>query len=125
MLAMLVIASTVSWTVAKHKCMGRVMDIALFVDADSCGMDAALGMLDGEDQENHCCDDESVTLKGQDDLKLSFSDFEFGQPFFAYKLPTYCPVFYANADQIQLPVTYHAPPGPKNHLFILHQVFLI
>ncbi|WP_235856455.1 HYC_CC_PP family protein [Flagellimonas oceanensis] len=30
LMALLVLASTVSWTVDKHICMGRVMDISLF-----------------------------------------------------------------------------------------------
>lgn len=40
-LAVMTVLSTVSWTVDKHLCMGRVMDVALFGKADECGMGQA------------------------------------------------------------------------------------
>jgi hypothetical protein len=35
-MAMLLLLSTVSWTIEKHTCMGRVMDVALFAKAQDC-----------------------------------------------------------------------------------------
>lgn len=66
-MALLVLLSTVSWTVEKHLCMGRVMDVALFGHAEDCGMETNLAAFGETD--NHCCEDESFTLEGQDDLK--------------------------------------------------------
>lgn len=74
LMALLVLASTVSWTVDKHICMGRVMDISFFAHADDCGMDM--------DMETSCCDDESFTVQGQDDLKISFENFDLDQQVF-------------------------------------------
>lgn len=73
-MAILLLASTVSWTVDKHICMGRVMDISLFTHADDCGMDM--------DMEKSCCDDETFTVQGQDDLKISFENFNLDQQVF-------------------------------------------
>ena len=62
-MALLVLVSTVSWTVDKHLCMGRVMDISFFADAESCGMEKAAALMEKK-MENHCCGDETFTILG-------------------------------------------------------------
>ena len=52
-MAVLVLFSTVSWTIEKHICMGRVMDVALFSKDQDCGMEAAMLMMEEDSDENH------------------------------------------------------------------------
>src|SRR5690606_5816863 len=76
LMALLVLASTISWTVDKHLCMGRVLDISLFSHAEACGMEGNDSRSKGEDPRNGCCDDERFTLVGQDVLKHSWKDLD-------------------------------------------------
>lgn len=123
-LALLVLLSTVSWTVDKHLCMGRVMDTSFFLPANDCGMEMAMKVLDKEG-ENHCCDDESFTIEGQDDLKLSWEQLSIEAQVFVVS-------FVQSSFQVNLlpkkntvPEQIHPPPLIQEDLNLLYEVFLI
>jgi hypothetical protein len=125
-MALLLLASTIPWTVGKHKCMGRIVDVALFADAEDCGMglDPATAQEDG--LQRHCCADEHITIVGQDDLRLAFNDLELGgQP--VYLVPS-AVGFWEASIGIGLPpmhlLQYPPPQLPKDRV-VLHQMFLI
>ncbi|MBC30635.1 MAG: hypothetical protein CMH48_07285 [Muricauda sp.] len=122
-MALLLLLSTVSWTVDKHLCMGRVMDISFFAQAEDCGMDVAATLLETTD--NHCCDDESFTIEGQDDLKLTWNDIQWGhQVFLAAFAQSYLGTF-LDIEQLPIPLHTYPPPLLVQDLNILHEVFLI
>ncbi len=124
-MAMLVLLSTVSWTVDKHLCMGRVMDISLFTEADDCDMEKAMVAMGNETMDNHCCDDESFTISGQDDLKLTLTDLELEQQVFLFAFthtflnPT------ASLEEHCVPHQGYPPPLITRDIHLLDQVFLI
>ncbi|WP_243414857.1 HYC_CC_PP family protein [Flagellimonas aquimarina] len=125
LLAVLVLLSTVSWTVDKHFCMGRVMDISLFVDAEECGMEVAMAAMEDKVMENHCCDDESFTFTGQDDLKLSLYDLEIEhQDFLVAFTYSYLNLF-VPVDKLPVPNEKYPPPLLVKDITVLDQVFLI
>nr|WP_297783157.1 hypothetical protein [uncultured Allomuricauda sp.] len=117
LMALLVLASTVSWTVDKHICMDRVMDISLFAHADDCGMDM--------DMEKSCCDDESFTVQGQDDLKISFENFDLDQQIFLVSfVQTYFHLFEIDSEEPSTFSEYNPPPLIRD-VQVLDQTFLI
>ncbi|WP_245668045.1 HYC_CC_PP family protein [Flagellimonas zhangzhouensis] len=117
LMALLVLASTVSWTVDKHICMGRVMDISLFSHADGCGMDMEM--------EKSCCDDESFTVQGQDDLKISLEKFDLDQHVFLVSfVQTYFQLFEIDAEEPSIFSEYNPPPLIRD-VQVLDQTFLI
>lgn len=125
LLATLVLLSTVSWTVDKHLCMGRVMDVSLFTEAEDCGMELAMEAIDKKASDNHCCDDESFTIIGQDDLKHSSVDLDLEhQMFLVAFAQSYLHLFVPLQDR---PVTNaeYPPPIITRDIYILDQVFLI
>lgn len=123
-MALLLLLSTVSWTIDKHLCMGRVMDIAFFVEADDCGMEAAASLID-EDFINHCCSDESFTQQGQDDLKLNWNDIELEQQFFIVSFAhSYSRLFIGLKKEV-VPHEQYPPPELVKNIQLLDQVFLI
>lgn len=125
LLAIMVLLSTVSWTVDKHFCMGRVMDISLFVDAEECGMEAAMSLMKDRVTENHCCDDESFTFIGQDDLKLSWYDLEMEhQDFLVAFTYSYLNLF-VPVDKLPVANEKYPPPLLVKDITVLDQVFLI
>lgn len=103
--------------------MGRVMDVAFFSQAEDCGMDEAAAVF-GE-AENHCCGDETFTIEGQDNLKLSFNDLELGQQIFLVAFTSaYKDLFKVNTEQT-VPFDSYPPPILVQDLNILYEVFLI
>lgn len=123
-LALLVLLSTVSWTVDKHLCMGRVMDTSLFLPAQDCGMEAAMAVLD-KGFENHCCADESFTIQGQDDLKLSWDQLDIDAKYFP--IP-FCQSSFQSGilpAKNSFPEKLHPPPLMAADLNVLFEVFLI
>ena len=62
-LALLVLASTLSFTVDQHYCGDFLVDISFTGDADGCGMNMAKTTM------NNCCSDEEISFEGQDDLQ--------------------------------------------------------
>ena len=124
-MAFLLLLSTVSWTVDKHLCMGRTMDVALFTGAKDCGMKAAMDLLEEQGVENHCCEDESFTVQGQDDLRLSWDDITLEQQHFliAYSY-SYFGLFNFRFKE-KLPNLRYPPPLLVSDIQLLDQVFLI
>lgn len=125
-MALLLLLSTTSWKVEKHYCMGRLMDIALFSDVDSCGMDMGSMSIENDDiSENSCCDDEVIVLDGQDDLKLSLDTLDIEkQSLWVALIYSYTTSFYVQNVQL-VPHEQYPPPQLVKDIQVLDQVFLI
>lgn len=125
-MALLLLLSTISWTVEKHMCMGRIMDIALFDQAESCCPDTGFGLLeDASVKKEHCCHNEGFTMQGQDNLTHNFSDVSFSQQVFLVSfISSYLGLFQEPLVKNTLFNAY-PPPLLDKDLNILHQVFLI
>ncbi|MEM9000158.1 MAG: hypothetical protein AAGB24_07820 [Bacteroidota bacterium] len=124
-MAVMVLLSTMAWTVDKHLCMGRVMDISVFSEAQDCGMGYFSSSLRMDGMEDHCCDDESFTFQGQDDLKSSLYDFELiHQVVLTVFAFTYFNPF-SDLRELQVPNEEYPPPKLVRDIQVLHEVFLI
>nr|WP_298997340.1 hypothetical protein [uncultured Allomuricauda sp.] len=124
-MSLLVLLSTISWSVDKHLCMGRVMDISFFTEADDCGMEAGLALLEKDSEKPHCCDDESFILTGQDDLSLSWSDFDLEQQVFLVAFTTSYFELFVPLEELPVPYEEYPPPILVRDIHVLDQVFLI
>ncbi len=123
-LALLLLASTTSWTVEQHYCMGRLMDTAFFTTAEDCGM----GLADNASDEKEimpCCDDEVSVIDGQDNLKISLDDLSLGEHLFiSVYTYTYLNLFEGLEEHI-VPFNQYPPPILIADIQLLDQVFLI
>lgn len=83
-MALLVMLSTVSFTIESHYCGDFLVDTALFGSAQSCGMDLAQTKPSKEEtlQSKNCCNNEQITIDGQDELRISFDDLTNDQQIF-------------------------------------------
>jgi len=126
-MALLLLLSTISWKVEKHYCMGRLMDVALFTDVETCGMDMA-DVMDAADfgkTKPSCCDNEVIFVDGQDDLKISFNDLEFqNQSFLVGLLYSYLSIAQDLKEQ-PVPNEQYPPPKLVKDIQLLDEVFLI
>ncbi len=124
MLALLVLLSTVSWTVDKHLCMGKVVDVAFFANAKTCSMEADSNSMDTE-FEKSCCDEVSFTMQGQEDLKTSFFDLDLKQQLFLVGY-TYSYInLFQDVDTVTTYFSGHPPPLLNKDYQVLYETFLI
>lgn len=120
-LALLVLFSTLSFTVEKHYCGDTLIDVAIFSEAKTCGMD-----MDSKQKQKSCCDDKVDLVKGQNELKLSsFEDLDIVQQQFLIAFTK----FYTNGfEGLPKGVISHNDYSPPNLVYdiqVLDQVFLI
>lgn len=120
-MALLVLFSTVSFTIEKHFCGDVLVGVSVFTEAEKCATEA-LEIL----QKKTCCKDETNVVKGQDELKVSsFEDLDFEQQqfitTFAY---AYLSCFESLAKHT-IPHKNYSPPNLVYDILVLDQVFII
>lgn len=127
-MALLLLASTTSWRVEKHYCMGHLVDIALFSEAKSCGMDMEADMEETNEivkQSKSCCSEEVIAIAGQDKVKLSFNDIHLDQQLFIVALTGYYFHLFEGPSQDTTSTTHYPPPLIVKDIHVLDQVYLI
>lgn len=124
-MAILVLLSTISWTVAKHRCMGRVIDVAFFHEATHCGMPSLSLEEEGSMELPGCCSNESFTITGQEDLQTSWDDLSLAsQIWVLVSVQTYGEVG-LTPSETAVRNRWYPPPLLTHDLRLLHEVFLI
>ena len=124
-LALIVLFSTVSFTIEKHFCGDKLVDISVFTEANKCKMEA----LDIENEEitkKTCCKDEIDMVAGQDELIVkAFDDLDFEQQLLVTSLVlTYINLF-EGLPQLVIPHKDYSPPNLVLDIQVKDQVFLI
>lgn len=121
-MALLVLFSTLSFTVDKHFCGSVLVDKAIFSEAKTCGMEADSDSMANEDS---CCKEQKVHIEGQDELKHSFQDLDFQQQVFltAFTIAS-LELFEINSEAL-IPFRHYSPPLLVSDIHLLDQVFLI
>ncbi len=124
-LALLVLFSTVSFTIEKHFCGDVLVDISIFTEVDKCAMEAYEIALEKITKKS-CCKDVIDVVKGQDKLKFSsFEDLDFEQQqFIAAYTASYISLFEGLPKQI-IPHKDYSPPNLVIDIHVLDQVFII
>lgn len=121
-MALLVLFSTVSFTVDKHFCGTYLVDLAVFSEAQDCGMEHPTeGEMAGEDG----CSDQKISVKGQKELKISFNDLELPQQVFLSTFTySYVDLFEELPKQL-IPFSDYSPPLLVYDIQLRDQTFLI
>lgn len=125
--ALLVLFSTMSFTVDMHYCGDRLVDYSFFETADSCRMNASPSTTPGENSvmKMDCCTDLEIVLEGQDDLKISFDQFTFDQRIFISTFYTTYVNLFETVDKNLNSFKEYSPPPLIRDIQILDQTFLI
>ena len=120
-MALLVLFSTVSFTVDKHFCGKVLVDQAVFSEAKTCGMHSDMPAS----AEDSCCDEQQILVEGQKDLKVSFDDLDLEQQVFLASLTlSYAELFKGEA-QTEIPFFHYKPPLLVYDILLLDESFLI
>jgi len=126
-LALLLLASTTSWTIGKHYCMGHLVNVSLFAHAEDCGMQ----MEDTSDHDSlgetkdSCCSDQLIVVEGQDNFKLSMDDTLLETPTFLIAATFSSLIDFGGQLQRIPPNEQYPPPLLVKDIHVLDQVFLI
>lgn len=127
LLALNVLTSTFSYAVGQHYCCEDLIDFSFFGKAESCGMDMHQTSNSHENklQKNRCCEDEMLSVRGQDDLLVSFENLSIGEyQFIVAFVYSYINLFEGSQENI-VPVVHYPPPLLVRDIQILDQTFLI
>ena len=120
-IALLVLFSTVSFTIEKHFCGDVLVDVSVFTEVEKCQMES-LELL----QKKTCCKDEIDVVQGQDELKVnSIEDLDFNQQqFITAFVYTYINGF-ESLHKETIPHKDYSPPNLITDIQVLDQVFVI
>lgn len=125
LMAFLVLLSTVSFTVEKHYCGDKLIDVAVFSKAENCGMDMEPMLMESMEKKQ-CCHEKLELVKGQDKLKKSSSEnYHFGQQFSLTKLNYPYINLLEDLPQQIIPHKYYSQPHLVADIQIWQQVFII
>ena len=132
-MALLVLFSTMSFSLDIHYCGDHLVDFSLFDTADTCMMKAEMSKSSNEcaamvmdtDMEMDCCSDVEIVIEGQDDVKIAFDQFTFEQQVFITSFAFAYISLFEGIDSNVIPFKDYAPPPLIRDIHILDQSFLI
>ncbi len=128
-MALLLLLSTLSFSMDMHYCGDHLVDFSLFDKAAGCGMevDAPADATDCDmlQADMGCCSDVQILVEGQDDLQGSFDQLSFDQQLFlASFVYSWINRFDGVESENSINQEYSPPPLLRN-VQVLHQTFLI
>ena len=126
LMAIVVLFSTMSFTVDMHYCGDTLVDSAIFHKAETCGMEMESPSTEGcSIKIKDCCSDEQLVIDGQDELKITFDKLTFDQQVFvASFVYTYINLFEGLEENVTSYRDY-APPLVIRQIYKLDETYLI
>ena len=125
LLALLVLTSTLSFTINKHFCGEHLVSTAIFLKAKSCGMDNPQTTDQNcETMVKNCCSEKVQLIVGQEDLKLDLTEFQQHYQIFNSTVLVYIDLF-EGLDEHIIPYKHYRPPRVVRDIQLLDEVFLI
>lgn len=122
LIAIVVLLSTMSFTVSMHYCQGELVDTAIFQKAHTCGIEMG---YESTMKKNGCCDDKEIHIEGQDELKLPTADINFDQQAFVIAfVHSYIELFQTIEGRKNTFFDY-PPPFIVRQIFKLDETYLI
>ncbi|NIK93462.1 hypothetical protein GZ212_14970 [Mangrovimonas sp. CR14] len=124
-MAMVVLFSTMSFTVNMHYCGDKLVETAVFHKVKGCGMEMEKPASDGCDiTKKSCCNDKQLVVDGQDELqtidKVSFEQ----QVFITSFIYSYINLFEGIDENVTSYVAYK-PPLVVRQIFKIDETYLI
>ena len=127
LMAILVLFSTLSFSISEHYCGDNLVDSSLFLKAESCGMEMEKPspLEDCSIQKNNCCKDVVKLIEGKDNLKTNFSNIDVKQQIvISAFLYSYVNLFEGLEENV-IPFKEFSPPFIVKNIQVLDEVFLI
>lgn len=125
-MALVVLFSTMSFTVNSHYCGDNLVDTAIFQKAKTCGMEMQNTTSKAcSITKKDCCNDEQINIEGQDELKISFDKLTSNQQLFvASFVYSFIDLFEGLKENVT-PFRDYAPPLVTKQIYKLVETYLI
>lgn len=127
-MALMVFFSAMSFTVEKHFCGDILVDYSFFGNTETCGMEVQQDtscLKEYNLKEENCCSDETLTVEGQNELKISFHDLTFDQQLFITSFGYSFINLFEGLEENITPFEHYPPPVLVRNIIVLDQTFLI
>ena len=126
LMAIVVLFSTMSFSIDMHYCGDTLIDTALFSSAKTCGMEIQKPTPKGcSITKKNCCNDKQISVEGQDELKTSFNSLTKNQQLFALSfIYTYSNLF-EDVNQDTTSYKDYIPPLVVKDIYKLDETYLI
>ncbi len=125
-MALVVLFSTMSFTIDMHFCGDTLVDTAIFSKAATCGMEINRNTNpDCSIVKNNCCDEQQIHFEGQKELKTTSELISFEQQIFVISfVQSYINLFYTEQQKVTLYKNY-SPPLVVKEIHKLDETYLI
>ncbi|WP_417873456.1 HYC_CC_PP family protein [Xanthomarina gelatinilytica] len=125
-MAFVVLFSITSFALNMHYCGDTLVETAIFHKAKGCGMEMEKPSTEGcSITKKNCCDDEQLTIEGQDELQLQVDKITFEQQvFLASFVYTYINLF-EGLDKNVSSFEEYKPPLVVKQIFKIDETYLI
>lgn len=127
-MALVVVFSTMSFTINSHFCGDTLVSTSYFSEAKTCGMEKSQDTNTKKCSiaKKNCCKDVTQLIEGQDDLKKStFDSLSYDQQLFvATFYYSYINLFEGLHNKV-IPFKDYAPPLVVKDIHVLDEVYLI
>ena len=124
-LALLVLCSTVSFTIEKHFCGDKLIDVSVFSESNKCKMEALAMELENITK-TPCCKDKIDVVNGQDELIVkTIDDLDFDQQLFVATFTFSYINLFEGLPELVFPHKNYSPPILVTDIHVIDQVFLI
>jgi len=128
-MALIVLFSTMSFSLDLHYCGDHLVDFSFAQKTDSCLMKAEIteGFTECgiSEMDMDCCSDVEMVFEGQEDLKISFDQLPLDQQLFVTSFAYSYINLFEGSDENVVPFNDYAPPPLIRDIQILDQTFLI
>ena len=126
-MSMVVLFSTMSFTINMHYCGDTLVEIAFFHKAKGCGMEIQKPTTNSgcSVEKKGCCTEKQIKIKGQDELNTSFDSLTFQQQqFLATFAYTYINLFEGYKAN-KTGFSEYPPPFIVKNIYKLDETYLI
>lgn len=128
-MAVVVLFSTMSFTVDMHFCGDHLVDFSFSKNTKTCMMKAVKAPSSPScspiEMKMHCCSDVALVFEGQEDLKMTMDPLSFDQQVFLTAFIGSYGNRFEGHDKNIVPFKDYAPPPLIRDIQVLHQLFLI
>ncbi|MDX1828837.1 MAG: hypothetical protein R3342_04745 [Lutibacter sp.] len=127
LMSLVVLFSTMSFTVSEHFCGDHLVSAAIFSKASSCGMDIKKQGVDKESctQTDNCCKDVMKQFNSQNVVKTNFAELTNNQQFFVVAFTYSYLNLFEGLEQNIIPFKNYNPPLLVTNIQVVDQVFII
>jgi len=127
LMALVVLFSTMSFTISSHYCGETLVATSLFKNVESCGMEKAMAKLPSgcSMAKPDCCKNEQAAINGQDELKLNFDKLSLDQQMFAAVFVYGYNSLFEITGKEEITLLDYPPPIIVKRIYKLDETYLI